>query len=248
MAASFYAALSSSARQAFTDAGVPREFVPESVIFAQGSPAHSVAIVLDGHAKIVRHAAAGRDTLLAIRSSGRLLGVEELDDLGERLRRRSATLALTRVRALVIEKGRFFQVLHDRGSGMSALLTEMRNNVLEYQARATSMNTDSVKQRLAKALLALLPREPGQAVPGPGRIVHNLTQADLAQLIGAARETVERTLGEWRTANILITDYRSVVVLSPGRLLRLIGLDEDGHPLHHLTPLARNPRTSGPEV
>ncbi|WUI03929.1 helix-turn-helix domain-containing protein [Spirillospora sp. NBC_00431] len=127
-------------------------------------------------------------------------------------------------------------MLHDRGSGISALLTEMRNNVLEYQARATSMNTDSVKQRLAKALLALLPKDLGHAVPGPGRIVHNLTQADLAQLIGAARETVERTLSEWRTANILITDYRSVVVLRPDRLLRLIGLDTDGHPLRPLAP------------
>jgi hypothetical protein len=50
-----------------------------------------------------------------------------------------------------------------------------------------------------------------------------LTQADLADLLGLRRETVERTLQDWRVRNIVATKPRTITILQAEPLAQIAG-------------------------
>jgi CRP-like cAMP-binding protein len=47
-----------------------------------------------------------------------------------------------------------------------------------------------------------------------------LSQQDLAGLVMASRDAVAKTLRSWRTAGLVTTGRRSIVIVDPGRLER----------------------------
>ena len=55
---------------------------------------------------------------------------------------------------------------------------------------------------------------------GATRVRHDLTQEELAQLVGASRETVNKALSEFAHRGWLRIDGRSVLLLTPDRLAR----------------------------
>jgi CRP/FNR family cyclic AMP-dependent transcriptional regulator len=72
---------------------------------------------------------------------------------------------------------------------------------------------------VAKALLSLGDQF-GVPHPGGVRVEHGLTQEELAQLVGASRETVNKALADFAGRGWIALESRSVVVLSPDRLAR----------------------------
>jgi CRP-like cAMP-binding protein len=51
-------------------------------------------------------------------------------------------------------------------------------------------------------------------------VTHDLTQEELAQLVGASRETVNKALADFASRGWLRLDGKSVIVLDPERLAR----------------------------
>jgi CRP-like cAMP-binding protein len=52
------------------------------------------------------------------------------------------------------------------------------------------------------------------------RVTHDLTQEELAQLVGASRETVNKALADFASRGWLRLDGKSVIILDPERLAR----------------------------
>jgi len=86
------------------------------------------------------------------------------------------------------------------------------------EAMADLVLTD-VPGRVAKALLDLSAKF-GVPEDGATRVRHDLTQEELAQLVGASRETVNKALSEFAHRGWLQIDGRSVLLLDPDRLAR----------------------------
>jgi CRP-like cAMP-binding protein len=76
-----------------------------------------------------------------------------------------------------------------------------------------------VPGRVAKQLLDLSERF-GVASDEGVRVVHDLTQEELAQLVGASRETVNKALADFVSRGWIRLGQRSVVVLDIERLRR----------------------------
>jgi len=76
-----------------------------------------------------------------------------------------------------------------------------------------------VPGRVAKALLDLSEKF-GTAEADGVRVRHDLTQEELAQLVGASRETVNKALSEFATRGWLRLEGRSVLLLDTERLER----------------------------
>nr|WP_276511389.1 helix-turn-helix domain-containing protein [Candidatus Frankia nodulisporulans] len=104
--------------------------------------------------------------------------------------------------------------------------------LLRVLARRLRRTNDSVADmvftdvpgRVAKALLDLAerfgePAQPGNEAAGV-RVEHGLTQEELAQLVGASRETVNKALADFATRGWLRLDSRAVVLLDRERLSR----------------------------
>jgi CRP/FNR family transcriptional regulator len=74
-----------------------------------------------------------------------------------------------------------------------------------------------VPGRVAKALLDLAERF-GQPSEAGLHVHHDLTQEELAQLVGASRETVNKALADFAQRNWLRIEARAVVILDIERL------------------------------
>jgi CRP-like cAMP-binding protein len=76
-----------------------------------------------------------------------------------------------------------------------------------------------VPGRVAKSLLDLAARF-GRTTDEGVLVAHDLTQEELAQLVGASRETVNKALADFATRGWLRLEARSVVLLDVERLRR----------------------------
>ena len=74
-----------------------------------------------------------------------------------------------------------------------------------------------VPGRVAKALLDLSERF-GRPTDDGLRVAHDLTQEELAQLVGASRETVNKALADFASRGWLRLEARAVVLLDVDRL------------------------------
>ncbi|CRK57074.1 cAMP-binding proteins-catabolite gene activator and regulatory subunit of cAMP-dependent protein kinases [Alloactinosynnema sp. L-07] len=91
--------------------------------------------------------------------------------------------------------------------------------------RTTTMVSDltftDVPGRVAKMLLLLAQRF-GTQEAGRLRVNHELTQAEIAQLVGASRETVNKALADFAQRGWLRLEFKSALILDPERLARRI--------------------------
>ena len=75
-----------------------------------------------------------------------------------------------------------------------------------------------VPGRVAKALLDLADRF-GRTADDGVHVHHDLTQEELAQLVGASRETVNKALADFASRGWLRLEPRSVVIMDVERLV-----------------------------
>jgi CRP-like cAMP-binding protein len=76
-----------------------------------------------------------------------------------------------------------------------------------------------VPGRVAKALLQFAQRF-GSQEAGLLRVMHDLTQEEIAQYVGASRETVNKALADFAHRGWLRLEGKSVLILDPERLAR----------------------------
>jgi CRP/FNR family cyclic AMP-dependent transcriptional regulator len=184
-------------------------------VFREGDAGDRL-FVLDGKVKISRAAPDGRENLLAVLGTAEMFGELSLFDPGPRTASATTITASTLasldhddLRPLLIERpGVAVQLL-------KALAQRLRRT---NEAMADLVFTD-VPGRVAKALLDLSAKF-GVPEDGNTRVRHDLTQEELAQLVGASRETVNKALSEFAHRGWLQIDGRSVLLLDPDRLAR----------------------------
>ena len=73
--------------------------------------------------------------------------------------------------------------------------------------------------RLAKALLRAIDAIPAHA---PNRASLRLSQSEMANRVGAARESVNKCFQEWRRAGIVRTDKRAITIVDRTALEALV--------------------------
>jgi CRP/FNR family cyclic AMP-dependent transcriptional regulator len=186
------------------------------VVFSEGDAGDRLFVILDGKVKISRAAADGRENVLAVLGAAEMFGELSLFDPGPRTASATTVTASTLasldhddLRPLLIERpGVAVQLL-------KALAQRLRRT---NEAMADLVFTD-VPGRVAKALLDLAAKF-GVPEGDATRVRHDLTQEELAQLVGASRETVNKALSEFAHRGWLRIEGRSVVLLEPDRLAR----------------------------
>ena len=96
--------------------------------------------------------------------------------------------------------------------------------IIAHSARRTTASVPDliftdVPGRVAKALLQMADRFGSRESDGL-RVKHDLTQEELAQLVGASRETVNKALADFAHRGWLRLEGKSVLILDPERLAR----------------------------
>ncbi len=183
-------------------------------LFLEGQDGDRMYVVLDGKLKLIRAAADGRENLLSVLGPGEMFGELSLFDPRPRTSSASAVTDAT-LAALTHEALRPW--LYERPEVSMHMLQALARRL----RRANDLNADlvftDVPGRVAKNLLDLADRFGEQEHDGL-HVHHDLTQEELAQLVGASRETVNKALADFAARGWLQISARSVLILDAERL------------------------------
>ncbi len=186
------------------------------VLFNEGDDGNQLYVVTDGKIKLGRTSPDGRENLLAILGPGQMFGELSFFDPGPR----SATAtAVTDVDVKSLGHEALSPVLRAHPDVAMALLNQLAGRLRRTNEVVGDLVFSDVPGRVAKALLDLASRFGRKADDGV-HVNHDLTQEELAQLVGASRETVNKALADFASRGWLRLEPRSVVILDLERLQR----------------------------
>nr|WP_255670348.1 Crp/Fnr family transcriptional regulator [Aeromicrobium wangtongii] len=186
------------------------------VLFSEGDDGDQLYVVTDGKIKLGRTSPDGRENLLAILGPGQMFGELSFFDPGPR----SATAtAVTDVELKSLGHEALSPVLNAHPDVAHALLNQLAGRLRRTNEVVGDLVFSDVPGRVAKALLDLASRFGRRADDGI-HVNHDLTQEELAQLVGASRETVNKALADFASRGWLRLEPRSVVILDLERLQR----------------------------
>jgi CRP/FNR family cyclic AMP-dependent transcriptional regulator len=211
-----FASLREEELQALNDDFRLREYTKGEVIFHQGDTSHELYVVLEGKVRIFKISASGNETSIQIFSDHDIIGEFATID-GQP---RSATAkAVGRCALLVMAGERFLGHMQE----MPALALSM-TRLLVSKVRWTAEYAETIAQydcagRLLHILL-LYNEQFGQEAEVGKRYILDLAlnQTDLASLVGARREWVNRILGDWRKRGLIEYADGTIIILDLPRV------------------------------
>ncbi len=211
-----FRSLDQEAAQALLQQMRPLELARGNELFAENDPGDALYIIASGKMKIGRRAGDGRENLLAVLGPGEMLGELSLFDPGPRT---ASAVAVSDVRLLELGHIDMLHWLSGRPEVARFLLGALARRLRRTNEALADLVFADVPGRVAKTLLELSQRF-GKKTDAGVQVTHDLTQEELAQLVGASRETVNKALAEFANRGWIRTEARSVVLLDVGRLER----------------------------
>jgi CRP/FNR family cyclic AMP-dependent transcriptional regulator len=189
-------------------------FAPRQTIFLKGMPGDSMIAILRGEVRISLTGVDGHEITLAVLGEGDILG--EIAVLDGRERTADAT-ALCACEALVVERSRFLAFIESRPLIAQRLLAALCQKLRRTTDQVEELSLLDLAGRLARRLAALA-RIHGHKGARGIRIAASFTQRDLAAMLGASREAVNKQLMQWRRQGVIELARGAIVVLDPARL------------------------------
>ena len=186
------------------------------VLFNEGEAGDSLYIVLSGKIKLGRRAADGRQNLVSIMGPSDMVGELSLFDPGPRT---ATATAVTDVRLAKMPNNMLRPWISAHPEIGEQLLRVLARRLRRTNDSVADLIFTDVPGRVAKALLQMADRFGSRDHDGL-RVKHDLTQEELAQLVGASRETVNKALADFVHRGWIQLQGKSVVVLDEERLRR----------------------------
>jgi CRP/FNR family transcriptional regulator, cyclic AMP receptor protein len=181
-------------------------------VFKPDDPATDLFFVETGEIRLFQTFADDRRSLLAILGAGELFGLSALGRLSV-YGKLAVSVGDSQVRAVPAD--RIHHALLTHGDLAIHLVEILANQLHDVWTEGSELFSEDCRARLIKKLIGFANSPASQPVPG-GVALH-MTHAQLAQAIGAARETVSICLMELKRENLVET-RRNRVIYDPERL------------------------------
>ena len=177
-------------------------FAEREVIVRRDSPGDALFIIVAGKVK-VSYIEDDNETIIAVLSPGDFFGELSIID-GEG---RSADVsAVDTTEVLVLSAADFNQCLQTMPAIAFSLLKEIAGRLRRSTAWIRVLSSQDVYGRIAQQLLSLSDTH-GTDLPDGGRRINlRLTQNDIAGIVGASRESVNKAMGFFKQKNYIAVD------------------------------------------
>jgi CRP-like cAMP-binding protein len=183
----------------------------DEVLFIEGEPARAVYAVVSGTLRVFSTSVTGNEPTLTLLTAGALVGeLGVLDDVT-----RSASVAALRPAEVVeIPASAFRAAYASDGAIARRLVALLAERLRELSSGLADLTYLDLGGRLAKYLLGELDRQGRQV------ITLAVTQTELGQVLGGARQSVNQAMQVLERAGLVRVDGRRVTVVDPEGLRR----------------------------
>ncbi|HEX7495320.1 MAG TPA: Crp/Fnr family transcriptional regulator [Candidatus Limnocylindrales bacterium] len=194
-----------------------RHFRRGEVLFHEGDPGDALFIVASGAVKVVVPSEEGEEAILATLKRGDFLGELALLDGAPRS---ASAIALEATDALTLPRDQFRALADAEPAIRGALLEAMARELRRLTRHVAELHFLDLTGRLAARLVRLAEEHGERLADGSVRLDAPLTQSDLAAMIGATRQSVNKLLGEFEEEGLLRLERDSIVVADVPALAR----------------------------
>lgn len=180
-----------------------RAYGERDVIVRRDSPGDALFILMSGKVKVSYLEDEGGETIIAVLRAGDFFGeLSILDGEG----RSADVVALEPTDVLILSADDFRMCLANVPGIAVALLRELAGRLRRSTDWIHALSSQDVYGRIAQQLLYLSDSH-GTDVPGGGRRIGlRLTQNDLAGIVGASRESVNKAMGFFKQKGYITVD------------------------------------------
>ena len=210
--------LSPAALQRLSEITAPATYPKGATLFVEGQPSRGVFVLCTGHVKLSTSSADGRTLILRISEPGAVLGLPAT--VSGRSYEATADV-IEPSQANFISRSDFLNFLRQHGEAALRVAQELSDT---YQNAVAEMRTiglsHSAKEKLARFLLDWSAHHPSKN--GAIKFTLTLTHEEIAQMIGASRETVTRLFAELKREDLLQVRGSSVTIRDKTGLEQLV--------------------------
>ena len=205
----FFSGLDAAALERVAVGMRSRRFRRGEVIFHLGDPGDALFVIVTGDVKISLPSETGDEAILATLGPGAVFG--ELALLDGAPRSATAT-ALGPTETVVLPRDRFRELIATEAGVRDALLASIAGELRRLTTHVEELHFLDITGRLA-ARLVRLAQDGGTVLDdGSVRLRSNLTQADLASMVGCTRQSVNKLLGQFTDDRLVRLERDGIVI------------------------------------
>jgi CRP/FNR family cyclic AMP-dependent transcriptional regulator len=195
---SFFSQLSEPTLRAFEQIKFSSSYPQGSLLFSEREDPRGVFVLREGHAKLFLTSSEGKTLILRLASPGEILGLNET--ISGKPFIATAEAART-CQVSFVRRSDFLRFLNEHADACmraAQMLSRTYHSACE-QIRTLGLSSSAL-EKLARLLLEL--SATGEETEQGTRVEVGLTHEEIAQIIGTSRETVTRTLTQFRTQHL----------------------------------------------
>jgi CRP-like cAMP-binding protein len=198
----------------------PRVYAKDEVVFLKGDPGTAFYVIASGRVKITLTSADGKELILRRLGSGSFFG--ELALLDDEPRSADAIATESTV-LLVLQRDTFRQFLAEHPGVATNLLSTVSHWLRRNADQIQDATFLDVPARLARVLLELAVEPGSSEEPRPGAVIRDrMKQGELAALVGATRESINKWLGSFERQGLISYEKGQITLLRPSALKQRI--------------------------
>jgi CRP/FNR family transcriptional regulator, cyclic AMP receptor protein len=213
-----FASLGESGREELAKVAVPRSYLEGEVVFREGDSGDTTYVIRTGAVRVTRRHSDGRTITLAELRAPDVFGELAMFDGEER----SATVeVLEPTDAVAILAGDLRRLMLNHPDIAVKMLSGLAGRLRAANERLARQSFQTVAGRVASALLGQV--EARRRDEDDDRdVLITATQAEIAQLAGASRESASRFLAKLERAGLVTTGRGKLIVHDPAGLRNYI--------------------------
>ncbi|MEJ8756964.1 response regulator [Pontibacter sp. H259] len=190
-------------------------FKKKQNLFMEGYRPTALYFLNRGKIKTFKANEEGREYITNLYKDGDFIGY--LDLLEEQPYRESA-VALEDSEVYIIPKEDFFTLLNHNRDVANKFIKLLSDNLADREERLLKLAYNSVRKRVAEALL-LVEKQYQQQAGDKTQI--SITREDLASIVGASKETVIRTLADFKDEKLIDSQGSRIFILNSEKLAKM---------------------------
>jgi CRP-like cAMP-binding protein len=188
------------------------------ILFRKGSEGTTLYVIIQGKIKIALPSMLGDEVVLALFSDGDFFGEMALLD---GMPRSADAIALEDSELYVLNQSDFVAFLNSNTDAIQAILRSLSQRLRKTDDLLQDTCFLNVSGRFAKKLLELA-EENGRKVGDEIEFDIALTQTDLAKMVGASRESINKELRTLREKGLVSVQGNTICIHNLTRLKRRI--------------------------
>lgn len=203
------------ALKTFADNRVSSKFKKKQIIYAEGNHPHRMFYIEKGKVKAYKTNDDGKDLVIALYNEGDFFGYMAML---EGATYKETTEALEDTEVAVIPREDFENLINNNKDVMQKFIKLLANNITEHENLLLSLAYNSLRKKVADALLVIH----NKYNAGNTQVPIDISRENLANIAGTAKESVIRTLSDFKDEKIIDIKNGDIVILNEKKLQNLL--------------------------